>query len=66
MQKGAMQVAFFMHGSLYLSCLGRKMDQDLCDISIKSSPLKYLISQQCCDSENKSGNTRVKNTVTIV
>ena len=28
--------------------------------------LKYLISQQCCDSENESSNTRVKNTVTIV
>ena len=29
-------------------------------------PLKYLMLQQCCDSENESSNTRVKNTVTIV
>ena len=28
--------------------------------------LKYLISQQCCDSENESRNMRVKNTVAIV
>ena len=28
--------------------------------------VKYLMSQQCCDSENESSNTRVKNTVTIV
>ena len=31
-----------------------------------SSSLNYLISQQCCDSENESGNKRVKNTVVIV
>ena len=30
------------------------------------SGLKYLMSQQCCDSENESSNTRVKNTGTIV
>ena len=28
--------------------------------------LNYLISQQCCDSENESWNMRVKNTVAIV
>ena len=28
--------------------------------------LNYLISQQCCDSENESGNKRVKSTVAIV
>ena len=28
--------------------------------------LNCLILQQCCDSENDSGNTRVKNTVAIV
>ena len=27
--------------------------------------VNYLISQQCCDSENESWNMRVKNTVPI-
>ena len=31
-----------------------------------TSRLNYLISQQCCDSENESWNMRVKNTVAIV
>ena len=28
--------------------------------------VNYLILQECCDSENESGNKRVKNTVVIV
>ena len=33
----------------------------------RASPyVKYLLSQQCCDSENESWNMRVKNTVAIV
>ena len=30
------------------------------------SHINYLISQQCCDSENESLNMRVKNTVAVV
>ena len=46
-------------GSFTMCCI---LDQN----SAKVSGLKYLMSQQCCDSENESSNTRVKNTVTIV
>ena len=43
------------------SCMYRKSYINTTYMSIN-----YLISQQCCDSENESWNMRVKNTVVIV